>query len=100
MLLQGNKANATDVHSNTARTIGVTRDDAKVLNYGRIYGAGRPFIELLLRKFNPSISNDELERKGNTIIVATKGTRLWVRVSDVSIVFPPPPPPPLHEYPC
>ena len=30
MTLQGNKANGTDVHSKTASTIGITRDQAKV----------------------------------------------------------------------
>ena len=76
MLVQGNKTDESDVHSNTARTIGVSRNDAKVLNYGRIYGAGKPFIELLLKKFDPSLTNTDLEAKGDLIINATKGKRV------------------------
>lgn len=76
MTLQGSKVEGTDVHSNTARTIGISRDHAKVLNYGRIYGAGQPFIELLLRRFNPSLSNRELESKAKTLYTATKGQRM------------------------
>ena len=33
--MQGNKADGTDMHSATAKTVGVSRDNAKVLNYGR-----------------------------------------------------------------
>lgn len=38
MTLQGTKSNSTDMHSKVASLIGITRDQAKVLNYGRIYG--------------------------------------------------------------
>ncbi len=76
MTLQGTKVDGTDVHSNTAATIGIGRDQAKILNYGRIYGAGLPFIKLLLRKFNPSLSNMEIETRANTLYAATKGERV------------------------
>lgn len=76
MTLQGSKAAGTDVHSNTANTIGISRDHAKILNYGRIYGAGLPFMELLLRKFNPSLSDDEVGTKAKTLLTATKGERM------------------------
>ena len=76
MTLQGSKHEGTDVHSNTARTIGISRDHAKILNYGRIYGAGQPFIKLLLRNFNPSLSSREVEEKAQTLFVATKGKRV------------------------
>ena len=49
MTLQGNKADGTDMHSATAKTVGVSRDNAKVLNYGRIYGAGLKFAKQLLQ---------------------------------------------------
>lgn len=32
MTLQGNKAEGTDVHSKTAATIGISRDQAKVIS--------------------------------------------------------------------
>ena len=76
MTLQGSKVDGTDVHSKTAATVGISRDHAKILNYGRIYGAGRPFIELLLGKFNPSLSRREIEAKATTLYVATKGERM------------------------
>lgn len=40
MTLEGTKAAGTDLHSRTAGILGITRNDAKVFNYGRIYGAG------------------------------------------------------------
>lgn len=40
MTLQGNKADKTDMHSVTAGILGISRDNAKVFNYARIYGAG------------------------------------------------------------
>ena len=76
MTLQGKKSEQSDVHSNTARTIGISRDHAKVLNYGRFYGAGKPFIELLLRRFNPSLTGREVKEKAEMLYSATKGTRM------------------------
>lgn len=76
MTLQGNKSDGTDVHSSTAKTIGIGRDHAKVLNYGRFYGAGKPFIELLLRKFNPSLTADEVTEKAELLYASTKGVRM------------------------
>ena len=76
MTLQGTKTEGTDVHSTTAKAIGISRDQAKILNYGRIYGAGKPFIELLLRQFNPSMSKNEVAAKANTLYSVTKGRRM------------------------
>ena len=57
--LQGEKAQETDLHSKTAAAAQVSRDQAKILNYGRIYGAGEPFARLLLMQFNPSLSEKQ-----------------------------------------
>lgn len=38
MLLAGNKADKTDLHSIVAKTTGISRDCAKVLNYARLVG--------------------------------------------------------------
>lgn len=38
MLLSGSKANKSDLHSVVAREVGISRDNAKVLNYARLYG--------------------------------------------------------------
>ena len=48
----------------------------KILNYGRIYGAGRPFIELLLRNFNPSLTDEEVQEKAGALYTTTKGTKM------------------------
>ena len=53
MTLQGNKAEGTDMHSVTANNVGVSRDEAKILNYARIYGAGVKFASTLLMNFRP-----------------------------------------------
>ncbi len=76
MTLQGKRADGTDVHSNTAKTIGISRDHAKILNYGRFYGAGKPFIELLLRTFNPLLTAVEVTEKAELLYTSTKGVRM------------------------
>ena len=99
MTLQGNKSDCTDMHSKTASTIGITRDQAKVsviivlllllllcccccckiFNYGRMYGAGKRFAEVLLKQFNPLLTDDEITEKASTLYKATKGDRRCVR---------------------
>ena len=88
MTLQGKKSDGTDLHSMTAASIGISRNHAKagilkclivsvcvqVLNYGRMYGAGRPFAELLLKQFNSTLSDEEVKERANTLYKATKGT--------------------------
>ena len=53
----------------------VTRDQAKILNYGRIYGAGEPFAKLLLMQFNPSLSEVEAAGRAKHMYGQTKGSR-------------------------
>lgn len=75
MTLEGTKAAGTDLHSRTASILGITRGDAKIFNYGRIYGAGLKFAAQLLRQFNPSLSDRETEDTANKLYAATKGTK-------------------------
>ncbi|EFW99542.1 DNA polymerase gamma [Grosmannia clavigera kw1407] len=75
MTLEGTKAAGTDLHSRTASILGITRNDAKVFNYGRIYGAGLRFAAQLLRQFNPSLSEAETVSIATKLYLATKGTR-------------------------
>nr|KAG5714277.1 hypothetical protein BaRGS_018494 [Batillaria attramentaria] len=75
MTLQGNKADKTDLHSKTAELAKVSRDHAKVLNYGRIYGAGQAFAEQLLMQFNPSITPQEARTTAREMFRKTKGER-------------------------
>ncbi|KAJ1927445.1 DNA-directed DNA polymerase gamma mip1 [Tieghemiomyces parasiticus] len=73
MTLQGTKSAGTDMHSNTARIMGISRNHAKIFNYGRIYGAGVRFATQLLLKFNPATSAAEADRTARKLYEATKG---------------------------
>jgi DNA polymerase gamma 1 len=75
MTLEGTKAAGTDLHSRTASILGITRNDAKVFNYGRIYGAGLKFASTLLRQFNPALSEAETTKVASNLYKATKGTK-------------------------
>jgi len=75
MTLEGTKAAGTDLHSRTASILGITRNDAKVFNYGRIYGAGLKFAATLLRQFNPNLSEKETMETASRLYANTKGTK-------------------------
>ncbi|XP_022091269.1 DNA polymerase subunit gamma-1-like [Acanthaster planci] len=77
MTLQGKKSDGTDMHSMTASTIGISREHAKIINYGRIYGAGRPFAVRLLMQFNHRLSPEEAREKANKMYAATKGIKMY-----------------------
>ncbi|KAL4670960.1 hypothetical protein H8959_003669 [Pygathrix nigripes] len=81
MTLQGRKSRGTDLHSKTAATVGISREHAKVFNYGRIYGAGQPFAERLLMQFNHRLTQQEAAEKAQQMYAVTKGLR-WYRLSD------------------
>ena len=53
----------------------MTRDQAKVLNYGRIYGAGEPFARTLLAQFNASLTEEEVAKRAKHMYIQTKGSR-------------------------
>ena len=75
MTLEGTKAAGTDLHSKTAKILGISRNDAKVFNYGRIYGAGLNFAATLLRQFNPSLTEQETIEIASKLYKETKGSR-------------------------
>lgn len=75
MSLQGERAKGTDLHSKTAAAAQVTRDQAKVLNYARIYGAGEQFARLLLKQFNPDLTDTEVTVRARHMYEQTKGLR-------------------------
>ncbi|KAG6058489.1 DNA-directed DNA polymerase gamma mip1 [Claviceps sp. LM77 group G4] len=75
MTLEGVKAEGTDMHSRTASILGITRNDAKVFNYGRIYGAGLKFATTLLRQFNPELSEKQANAIAGRLYANTKGTK-------------------------
>lgn len=80
MTLEGSKAAGTDMHSRTAKILGISRNDAKVFNYGRIYGAGVKFAATLLRQFNPTMSEKETHDVANNLYKETKGARTTRRI--------------------
>lgn len=75
MTLQGRKSRGTDLHSKTAATVGISREHAKVFNYGRIYGAGQSFAERLLMQFNHRLTREEAAEKAQQMYAVTKGLR-------------------------
>lgn len=75
MTLEGTKAAGTDLHSRTAGILGISRNDAKVFNYGRIYGAGLKFAATLLRQFNPGLSEKQTMDVASKLYANTKGTK-------------------------
>lgn len=77
MTLSGSKSDGTDMHSVTAKAVGISRDHAKVMNYARIYGAGQNFAERLLKQFNPSMSEGEARSKAVKMFNLTKGKRFY-----------------------
>lgn len=81
MTLQGRKSRGTDLHSKTASTVGISREHAKVFNYGRIYGAGQSFAERLLMQFNHRLTRQEAAEKAQQMYAVTKGLRRY-RLSD------------------
>ncbi|KAK3648991.1 DNA-directed DNA polymerase gamma mip1 [Elasticomyces elasticus] len=80
MTLEGSKGAGTDLHSRTAGILGISRNDAKVFNYGRIYGAGVKFAQTLLRRFNPGLSGGEAEGVARELYAKTKGVKVSRKV--------------------
>lgn len=76
MTLQGNKAAGTDMHSRIAHSVGISRDQAKVINYARIYGAGIPFAQRLFMQFNHRLTSEEAGSKAKMMYAQTKGVRV------------------------
>ncbi|KAK4505668.1 hypothetical protein PRZ48_003633 [Zasmidium cellare] len=76
MTLEGTKAAGTDLHSRTAKILGISRNDAKVFNYGRIYGAGLKFAQSLLRQFNPTLKEEDAKQIATNLYQNTKGNSI------------------------
>ena len=75
MTLQGKRADGSDLHSRTSAILGMSRDNAKIFTYGRIYGAGQKYAAQLLARFNPNMHQDEAKAKSEELYVATKGRK-------------------------
>ncbi|EPY49764.1 DNA polymerase [Schizosaccharomyces cryophilus OY26] len=75
MTLEGKKSEGTDLHSKTAAILGVSRDAAKIFNYGRLYGAGLKHTALLLKQFNSSLDDTQAANLAKALYKSTKGVR-------------------------
>ena len=73
MTLEGTKSAGTDLHSKTAAILGISRDQAKVFNYSRIYGAGKKHAILLLLQSNPNMLPDVAKSSAEKLYASTKG---------------------------
>lgn len=74
-ILAGSKEDASDMHSRTAATIGVSRSTAKGLNYALLFSAGAKTLANTIRKGNKSISIDDAVKMAKRLISVKKGTR-------------------------
>ncbi|SCU91004.1 LADA_0F07558g1_1 [Lachancea dasiensis] len=73
MCLEGSKNEGTDLHTKTAKILQCSRNEAKIFNYGRIYGAGVKFATRLLKKFNPNLTDSEAKNMAEKLYGSTKG---------------------------
>ncbi|EPQ51697.1 hypothetical protein GLOTRDRAFT_48389 [Gloeophyllum trabeum ATCC 11539] len=73
MTLEGTKAAGTDLHSKTASILGISRDQAKVFNYSRIYGAGMRHAVLLLMQANAGMLPEQAQALAEQLYAQTKG---------------------------
>lgn len=74
-ILAGSKDDGTDMHSMTAKTIGISRNVSKGCNYGMLYGCGAKTLANTIRKGNKSISMKEAIEMGNKLIKIKKGQK-------------------------
>jgi DNA polymerase gamma 1 len=77
MTLEGTKAAGTDLHSKTAKILKTKRDNAKVFNYSRIYGAGVKHAVQLLLQNDPSLDTRAAEDLAQALYKSTKGTKTF-----------------------
>lgn len=77
MTLEGTKAAGTDLHSKTAGILEISRDQAKVFNYSRIYGAGINHAVLLLLQHNASLKPAIAKTLAQSLYTSTKGINTY-----------------------
>lgn len=74
-ILAGAKDDKTDMHSMTAKAIGISRAVAKGCNYGMLYGCGAKTLANTIRKGNKTISMKEAMEMGRKLIKIKKGEK-------------------------
>jgi len=76
-ILAGSKENGTDMHSMTAKAIGISRAVAKGCNYGMLYGCGAKTLANTIRKGNKTISMKQAMEMGKKLIEIKKGRKAY-----------------------
>jgi DNA polymerase gamma 1 len=74
-ILAGSKDDGTDMHSMTAKAIGISRAVAKGCNYGMLYGCGAKTLANTIRKGNKTIPMKEAMEMGKKLIKIKKGVK-------------------------
>ncbi|TXT09159.1 hypothetical protein VHUM_02633 [Vanrija humicola] len=77
MTLEGTKSAGTDLHSKTANILNISRDGAKVFNYSRIYGAGKPHAIQLLLQGDGKLSKEDADTLATNLYKQTKGAKAF-----------------------
>ncbi|CAK9781530.1 hypothetical protein CC85DRAFT_285500 [Cutaneotrichosporon oleaginosum] len=77
MTLEGTKSAGTDLHSKTAKILKISRDAAKVFNYSRIYGAGKPHAIQLLLQGDGKLTRDAADQLATDLYKQTKGRKTF-----------------------
>ncbi|KAF0267794.1 hypothetical protein FOG48_03141 [Hanseniaspora uvarum] len=75
MTLEGTKKEGTDMHTTTANILNTSRDNAKIFNYSRIYGAGKKFTAQLLKKLDPEQTQESCKKTTDNLYLRTKGRK-------------------------
>jgi DNA polymerase gamma 1 len=74
-ILAGSKDDGSDMHSMTAKAIGISRAVAKGCNYGMLYGCGAKTLANTIRKGNKNIPMKEAMEMGRKLIKIKKGEK-------------------------
>lgn len=77
MTLEGTKSAGTDLHSKTASILNISRDAAKVFNYSRIYGAGKPHAIQLLLQGDTKLTKEGADELATNLYRQTKGMKTF-----------------------
>lgn len=77
MTLEGTKSAGTDLHSKTASILNISRDAAKVFNYSRIYGAGKPHAIQLLLQGDGKLTKEAADELATNLYKQTKGAKTF-----------------------
>ncbi|GMK55722.1 hypothetical protein CspeluHIS016_0207780 [Cutaneotrichosporon spelunceum] len=87
MTLEGTKSAGTDLHSKTATILKISRDAAKVFNYSRIYGAGKPHAIQLLLQGGGKLTREEADKLATDLYKQTKGRKTFGKKSSNRVEY-------------